>query len=112
MELNDLEADEPSVKTQMTVIEKDQNLLKPTLQNETPKAQTPKTRLNKTLKNDQGRIAGMRVAPWVTVPNLPNRSISKKTQMQEEVKTATHLVLKRKTVTSAPTRNTTRRSGI
>ena len=54
MELNGLEADETSVKTQMTVTKKEQNAEKPTKkQNEKSKAQTPKTVPNKTLKNDQ-----------------------------------------------------------
>ena len=56
MELNGLEADETSVKTQMTVTKKEQNAEKPTKkQNEKSKAQTPKTVPNKTLKNDQCR---------------------------------------------------------
>ena len=56
MELNGLEADEPSVKIQMTVTKKEQNAEKATKkQNEMSKAQTPKTIPNKTLKNDQCR---------------------------------------------------------
>ena len=56
MELNSLEADEPSVKTQTTVTKKEQKTDKPTKkQNENPKTQTPKTVPNKTLKNDQCR---------------------------------------------------------
>ena len=56
MELNGLEADELSVKTQMTVTKKEQKTDKPTKkQNENPKTQTPKTVPNKTLKNDQCR---------------------------------------------------------
>ena len=56
MELNGLEADETSVKTQMTVTKKEQNTEKPTKkQNEKSKAQTLKTVPNKTLKNDQCR---------------------------------------------------------
>ena len=56
MELNGLEADETSVKTQMTVTKKEQNAEKPIKkQNEKSKAQTPKTVPNKTLKNDQCR---------------------------------------------------------
>ena len=54
MELNSLEADETSVKTQMTVTNKEQEAENPTRkQNENPKTQTPKTIPNKTLKNDQ-----------------------------------------------------------
>ena len=56
MELIGLEADETSVKTQMTVTKKEQNAEKLTKkQNEKSKAQTPKTVPNKTLKNDQCR---------------------------------------------------------
>ena len=56
MKLNGLEADEPSVKTQMTATKKEQKTEKSTKkQNETPKTQTPKTVPNKTLKNDQCR---------------------------------------------------------
>ena len=56
MELNGLEADEPSVKTQMTVTKKEQNVEKATKkQNENSETQTPKTVPNKTLKNDQCR---------------------------------------------------------
>ena len=56
MELNGLEADEPSVKTQMTVTKKEQNAEKATKkQNEKSKTQTPKTVPYKTLKNDQCR---------------------------------------------------------
>ena len=51
MELNGLEADEPSVKTQMTATKKEQKTEKLTKkQNETSKTQTPKTVPNKTLK--------------------------------------------------------------
>ena len=52
-ELNDLEADEPSVKTQMTVTKK--NILPKNLPKTTKniKIQTSKTVPNKTLKNDQ-----------------------------------------------------------
>ena len=56
MKLNGLEADEPSVKTQMTATKKEQKTEKSTKkQNETSKTQTPKTVPNKTLKNDQCR---------------------------------------------------------
>ena len=61
MELNGLEADEPSVKTQMTVTKKVQKTDKLTKkQNENPKTQTTKTVPNKTLKNDQCLIAKRR----------------------------------------------------
>ena len=53
MELNGLEADEPSVKTQMTVTKKNKlpkNLSKITKKFKIP---TPKTVLNKTLKKDR-----------------------------------------------------------
>ena len=56
MELNGLEADEPLVKTQMTVTKKEQNIEKPnTKQNDKAEKQTPKTVPDKTLKNDQCR---------------------------------------------------------
>ena len=56
MELNGLEADEPLVKTQMTVTKKEQNTDKPNKkQNDKTKKQTPKTVPDKTLKNDQCR---------------------------------------------------------
>ena len=56
MELNGLENDETSVKTQMTVTKKEQKPEKPTKkQNDKPKTQNPKTVPNKTLKDDQCR---------------------------------------------------------
>ena len=56
MELNGLVADEPSVKTQMTVTKKEQIAEKATKkQNKKSKNQTPKTVPNTTLKNDQCR---------------------------------------------------------
>ena len=56
MELNGLEADEPLVKTQMTVTKKAENTEKPNKkQNDKAKKQTPKTVPDKTLKNDQCR---------------------------------------------------------
>ena len=56
MELNGLEADEPLVKTQMTVTKKEQNTDKPNKkQNDKTKKQTPKTVPDKTLKSDQCR---------------------------------------------------------
>ena len=51
MEVNGLEADEPSVKNQMTVTKKEQNAGKATKkQNEKSKTQTPKTVPNNTQK--------------------------------------------------------------
>ena len=62
LELNGLEADETSVKTQMTVTKKEQNAEKPTKkQNEKSKAQTPKTVPNKTPKMINGGTARRRV---------------------------------------------------
>ena len=56
MELNGLEADEPLVKTQMTVTKKDQKSEKSNKkQTEKPKTQSPKTVPDKTLENDQCR---------------------------------------------------------
>ena len=56
MELNGLEADEPLVKTQMTVTKKEQNTEKFNKKpNEKTKKQTPKTVPDKTLKNNQCR---------------------------------------------------------
>ena len=56
MELNGLEADEPLVKTQMTVTKKEQITEKTTKKpNDKTKKQTPKTVPDKTLKNDQCR---------------------------------------------------------
>ena len=57
MELNVLEADEPLVKTQMTVTKKEQNTVKTNKKpNEKTKKQTPKTVPDKTLKNNQCRF--------------------------------------------------------
>ena len=59
MELNGLEADEPSVKTQMTATKEEQNAEKATKkQTEKSKTQTPKTVPNKTLKKDQCKETG------------------------------------------------------
>ena len=56
MELNGLEADEPLVKTQMTVTKKEQITEKTNKKpNDKTKKQTPKTVPDKTLKNDQCR---------------------------------------------------------
>ena len=56
MELNGLEADEPLVKTQMTVTKKEQITEKTNKKpNDKAKKQTPKTVPDKTLKNDQCR---------------------------------------------------------
>ena len=57
MELNGLEADEPLVKTQMTVTKKEHNTEKDNKkQNEKTKQQTPKTVPDKKLKNNQCRF--------------------------------------------------------
>ena len=74
MELNGLEADEPSVKTQMTVTKKGQKTDKPTKkQNENPKTQTPKTVPNKTLKNDQCRYCKEAGHMMADCPKLAKR---------------------------------------
>ena len=74
MELNGLEADETSVKTQMTVTKKEQNTEKPTKkQNEKSKAQTPKTVPNKTLKNDQCRYCKETGHMMADCPKLAKR---------------------------------------
>ena len=74
MELNGLEADEPSVKTQMTATKKEQNAEKATKrQNEKSKAQTPKTVPNKTLKNDQCRYCKETGHMMTDCPKLAKR---------------------------------------
>ena len=56
MELNGLEADEPLVKTQMTVTKKEKNTERTNKKpNEKTKKQTPKTVPDKTLKSNQCR---------------------------------------------------------
>ena len=102
MELNGLEADEPSVKTHMTATKKEQKAKKSTgKQNENPKSQTPKSVPNKTLKNGQCRYCketGHMMADWP------------KPGCREIAKTVTHSVMKKKTATSAPTWETAHRS--
>ena len=74
MELNGLEADEPSVKTQMTVTKKEQNTEKATKkQNEKSKTQTSKTVPNKTLKNDQCRYCKETGHMMTDCPKLAKR---------------------------------------
>ena len=74
MELNGLEADETSVKTQMTVTKKEQNTEKATKkQNEKSKTQTPKTVPNKTLKNDQCRYCKETGHMMTDCPKLAKR---------------------------------------
>ena len=70
MELNGLEADETSVKTQMTVTKKEQIAEKPT---EKSKSQTPKTVPNKTLKNDQCRYCKETGHMMADCPKLAKR---------------------------------------
>ena len=57
MELNGLEADEPLVKTQMTIVKQQSSAqnTKPTSQNTKPKTKTPNTVPNNTLQNNQCR---------------------------------------------------------
>ena len=57
MELNGLEADEPVVKTQITVVKQQSSAqnTKPTLQNIKPKTKTPNTAPNNTFQNNQCR---------------------------------------------------------
>ena len=56
MELNGLEADEPLVKTQMTVVKQQSNSQNTkTTQNTKPKTKTPNTVPNNTLQNNQCR---------------------------------------------------------
>ena len=74
MELNGLEADEPSVKTQMTATKKEQKTEKLTKKrNETSKTQTPKTVPNKTLKNDQCRYCKETGHMMADCPKLAKR---------------------------------------
>ena len=74
MELNGLEADETSVKTQMTVTKKEQIAEKPTKkQTEKSKTQTPKTVPNKTLKNDQCRYCKETGHMMADCPKLAKR---------------------------------------
>ena len=74
MELNGLEADEPSVKTQMTVTKKEQKVEKSTKkQSENSKTQTPKTVPNKTIKNDQCRYCKETGHMMANCPKLAKR---------------------------------------
>ena len=74
IELNGLEADEPSVKTQMTATKKEQKIEKSNKkQNETSKTQTPKTVPNKTLKNDQCRYCKETGHMMADCPKLAKR---------------------------------------
>ena len=74
MELNGLEADEPSVKTQMTATKKEQKTEKLTKKrNETSKTRTPKTVPNKTLKNDQCRYCKETGHMMADCPKLAKR---------------------------------------
>ena len=74
MELNGLEADELSVKTQMTVTKKEQNAEKAIKkQKENSKTQTPKTVPKKTLKNDQCRYCKETGNMMTDCPKLAKR---------------------------------------
>ena len=74
MELNGLEADEPLVKTQMTVTKKDQKTEKSNKkQTEKPKTQTPKTVPDKTLRNDQCRYCKETGHMMADCPKLAKR---------------------------------------
>ena len=74
MELNGLEADEPLVKTQMTVTKKDQKTEKSNKkQTEKPKTQTPKTVPDTTLKNDQCRYCKETGHMMADCPKLAKR---------------------------------------
>ena len=74
MELNGLEADEPSVKTQMIVTKKEQKEEKSTKkQSENSKTQTPKTVPNKTIKNDQCRYCKETGHMMANCPKLAKR---------------------------------------
>ena len=74
MELNGLEADEPLVKTQMTVTKKEQTTEKPNKkQNDKAKKQTPKTVPDKTLKNDQCRCCKETGHMMTDCPKLAKR---------------------------------------
>ena len=74
MELNGLEADEPLVKTQMTVTKKEQTTEKTNKkQNDKAKKQTPKTVPDKTLKNDQCRYCKETGHMMTDCPKLAKR---------------------------------------
>ena len=74
MELNGLEADEPLVKTQMTVTKKAQTTEKTDKkQNDKAKKQTPKTVPDKTLKNDQCRYCKETGHMMTDCPKLAKR---------------------------------------
>ena len=74
MELNGLEADEPLVKTQMTVTKKDQNTEKTDKkQTDKGKKQAPKTVPDKTLKNDQCRYCKETGHMMTDCPKLAKR---------------------------------------
>ena len=74
MELNGLEADEPLVKTQMTVTKKEQTTEKTNKkQNDKAKKQTPKTVPDKTLENDQCRYCKETGHMMTDCPKLAKR---------------------------------------
>ena len=74
MELNGLEADEPLVKTQMTVTKKEQTSEKTNKKrNDKAKKQTPKTVPDKTLKNDQCRYCKETGHMMTDCPKLAKR---------------------------------------
>ena len=89
MDLNGLEADETSVKTQMTVTKKEQKPEKPTKkQNEKPKNQNPKTVPNKTLKDDQCRYCKETGHMMSDCPKLAKKRILEETRMQKNASSA------------------------
>ena len=73
MELNDLESDEPLVKTQMAVTKKNKKVKTNNKQTEKVKTQTPKTVPNKTLKNDQCRYCKETGHMMADCPKLAKR---------------------------------------
>ena len=112
MELNGLETDESLVKTQMTVTKKKQNTKKSNKkQNEKTKKQMPTTVPDKTLKSSHCRYCKEAGPMMAECPKLAKWRKLEEDPMQQNVKTATHQVKKKKTATSAPTWKTDHRSG-
>ena len=112
MELNGLEADEPLVKTLITVIKKDQKTEKSNKkQTEKPKTQTPITVPDKKLKNDQCRYCKETGHMMADCPNWQNDESLKKTQRLTNARTVIHLGIKKKTATLVLTWKTAHPSG-
>ena len=104
MELSGLEADEPAVKTQMTVTTKRRKCRKISQkQNEKSKTETLNTVPNKTLKNDQCSYCKETGHMMTDCPKIAKRRKLEENQDAESAKMSNHVVMKRKTAISALT---------